>query len=112
MRFWQGFALALVVVAALAMAAIGWVLVPSFVQLVRDFEAVLPWPFALVSTPAWSAGWALGLPAAALVVLRRVRDPKWSVLGLVGLAIVGAAVVAFTLVALYGPLYEPTARIQ
>ena len=114
MRFWHGFVTAVVMVEALALLAIGWVIAPPMVGMVRDIGGpdAMPASFELVTSSAWAPAWGLGLPLLAFAVLRGGGSSKRGLAALVGVAVVGLAVAAFTLVSIYGPLYETTSHIH
>ena len=112
MSFWRGFVTAILV---LEWLVLGWLvrMAPAMKAMVADFGPVaLPSIFEVVTSTGYAIGCLVGLVAAAVLAGWLPRTPGTRVLGLVGVAIVAAGVIAFTWYGLYSPLFELTGRIR
>lgn len=110
--FWRGFVTAILV---LEWLVLGWLLraAPMMGRLVADFGPVeLPRLFEVVTSMEYAIACLAGLVVAALLAGWLPRTPGARVVGLAGVAVVGAGLIAFTWYGLYSPLFELTGRIR
>jgi hypothetical protein len=113
MQFWRGFLAAILVIEMSMLALVFIRFVPEFRRLMTDFgEARLPWLYTVVTTTQWAIGCSAGLVALALAADRLTRTPKSGLVALALVAVMGAVLLAVTLVGLYAPIFELSGNIE